>query len=357
MARLKKVVVEDGQDKVQVESKPESKDEALKEEELLRTLPRVGKEAKPLQPLWGNFLYKKAITSIVGDPGAGKTCFGYELVGTLCRGKTYLDIPPEESIKAVYMDFESADSLVASRATFIFETHEIPDLWIYNSPEYYFPQVMQMVGEFCIKNGVNLIVVDNQTMAFATRDENDNAEAAKQMRNLRKFINWTNSAMILFHHTSKANLIGTRKGTGAFARARLADVCININLVFEDETDIVYLEMVKNRFSTEDKMLWYLKKASGKFVRTDQPLGLPGKPQVNTMIFRAQTEVLSILKDGNTPEEGFKFQEIVKAMVARGLSESWADMALRRLAQQNRVWKPRYGYWAIRKSGGINVNS
>jgi len=348
-------VVEE-QDKEQSELKEsESKEEIFKEDELFRTLPRVGKEAKPLQPLWGNFLYKKAITSVVGDPGAGKTTLGYELVGTLCKGKSYLDIPPEESVKALIMDFESADSLVASRATFVFNTFDIPDLWIYNSPEFYFPQVMQLAGEFCLKNSINLIIVDNQTMAFATRDENDNAEAAKQMRNLRKFVNWTDSAMILFHHTSKANLVGTRKGTGAFARARLADVCININLVFEDETDLVYLEMVKNRFSTEDKMLWYLKKESGKFLRTDQPLGLAGKPQVNTMIYKAQSEVVSILKDGIAPEEGFKFQEIVKAMMVKGYSEAWADMALRRLAQQNRVWKPRYGYWAIRKLSPIKI--
>ncbi len=330
------------------ENKPQFKTthEVLEEDELLRTLSRVAREAKPLQPLWGNFLYKKAITSVIGDPGAGKTTMAYELTGTLCKGEPYLDILADEQIKVLIMDFESADSLVASRATFIFDTFDLPNLWIYNSPNYYFPQVMELTGKFCIKNSINLIIVDNQTMAFATRDENDNAEAAKQMRMLRQFVNWTNCSMILFHHTSKANLVGTRKGTGAFARARLADICINMNLLYENDTDIVYLEMVKNRFSTEDKMLWYLKKVDGKFIRIDPPLGITIKSEVNTMIYKAQVDILAILKNGVTPANGMKFQEIQKKMVERGYSETWADHGLRRLLQQNRVYRPLYGYWA-----------
>ena len=330
------------------ENKPQFKSsgEILKEDELIRTLPRVAKEALPLQPLWGNFLYKKAITSVIGDPGAGKTTMGYGLTGTLCLNQSYLDIQPDEPVKALVMDFESADSLVTSRVMYVFDTPDIPNLWIYNSPNYYFPQVMELTGEFCKKNEVNLIIVDNQTMAFATRDENDNSEAAKQMRMLRQFVNWTNCAMILFHHTSKANLEGTRKGTGAFARARMADICINLNLVYEDDPSLVYLEMVKNRFSTEDKMLWYLKKIEGKFVRTTPPLGMPAKEEVNTMIYKAQVDILTILRNGEATVNGIKFIEIQKKMLERGYSETWADHGLRRLLQQNRVWRPLYGYWA-----------
>lgn len=321
---------------------------------LFRSIDRIKKDAKPLQPLWGNFLYKKAITSIVGDPGAGKTTFGYELGGNLCLGKSYLDIPPEEKVSMVYMDFESADSLVASRGTIVFKETPIPNFIVYNTPDFYLTQVIGVTIEYCRENHINILAIDNQTTAFATRDENDNAEAAKQMKLIRQLANAIDAAVILFHHTSKANLSGTRKGTGAFARARLADVCVNINNVDEEKRDVIYVEMVKNRFDDSEKVLWYLKKEEGSFSRVEPPLGglSLGEARVNTMIYRATNEVLSILRNGNTPSESpvqMKFHQIVSEMIKRGFSENWADMAVRKLKQQNRISSPVYGYYALRK--------
>lgn len=324
--------------------------EVLDKAKLYRPLWKVKKEALPLEPLWGVFLFKKAITSIVGDPGVGKTCFGYDLGGALCLGKPYLDIPADEPVNMLYMDFESADSLVSSRASFIFGETDIPHFYIYNSPEFYLSQVMQETVDFCRENKVNLLAIDNQTTAFATRDENDNAEAAKQMKLIRILANAIDSSIILFHHTSKANLAGTRKGSGAFARARLADICLNVNVIDEETRDVVYLEMTKNRFDDEDKVLWYLKKEGGQFVRTDPPIGSSaGEPKVNTMIYGASTAVLSILRNG-TGDEPLKFRALVAEMTKRGYNENWTDHAVRKLKQQNRVWSPVYGAIAIGKS-------
>jgi len=336
-------------DEVEKQGKAELQQEVLDKSKLYRPLWKVKKEALPLEPLWGVFLFKKAITSIVGDPGSGKTTMGYNLGGTLCLGKPYLDIPADEPVNMLYMDFESADSLVSSRASFVFGETEIPNFYIYNSPDFYLSQVLKETIDFCRENKINLLAIDNQTTAFATRDENDNAEAARQMKLVRMLANAIDSSIILFHHTSKANLSGTRKGSGAFARARLADICLNINLVDEEKRDIVYLEMSKNRFDDEDKVLWYLKKEKGQFIRTEPPLGTFGEPQVNTMIYRASAEVLSILKNGSK-EEPMKFQAIVAEMTKRGFNESWADHAVRKLKQQNRVCSPRFGFIAIGKS-------
>ena len=49
---------------------------ALQPENLFRTLATIRKNTKPLEPLWGFLLYKKAITSIIGDPGVCKTTMG-----------------------------------------------------------------------------------------------------------------------------------------------------------------------------------------------------------------------------------------------------------------------------------------
>lgn len=447
--------------------------EALRPEDIFRTIGRIRKEAKPLEPLWGYFLFKKAVTSIVGDPGickcvdedtlllldngqlvaikeypgnskllslnkdlriqsdlpiklldegykecleitvnSGKkivvtpehpflktsgwqradtlptgdriatlagsdifwdtvvsikpagirhvwdismpnrsfvandffvhnTTFGYGLASTLCLRRPFLDIIPEESVNALYMDFESSDPLVVSRANLILDTTEdIPNFFIYNIVDYFLPQIATIAIKFCKESNINLILIDNQTMAFNTRDENDNAEAARQMRFIRSFAVACNCAVLIFHHTSKANLPGTRKGSGAYARARCADIYINIEILDEDKPDVVRFQTVKNRL-IDEKVLWYLEKKEGKFLfLPEPPLGASGQP-TNTQLYKAQEVLLGIVDS----HKQYRHGELVALLKVKGIDEYTTGNALKRLVQQGRFLRPRYGYY------------
>lgn len=320
----------------------EQPEEELKPEELFRPLDVVRKDAPPLEPLWGYFLFKNAITSITGDPGVCKTTFGYGLGMTLCKGQSFLDIAAEEPIKVLYMDFESADSLIASRATLISDAFT-PNFYVYNIIDYFLPQIAQIAIRFCLERSINLIFIDNQSMAFHTRDENDNAEAVRQMRLLRAFTNACKAATIVFHHTSKANLPGTRKGSGAFARARLADIAVNLDIPSEAHKDIVMLEMVKNRL-VEERVLWFLKKEEGQFIFTDPPLGVRGV-QTDTKVYRAQKIILEFMKDNVE----YQYSELIGLGSNNDLDNPILEYAVRKLVQQSRIVKPRYGYYLRKK--------
>lgn len=314
---------------------------ALKPEDLFRTLATIRKNAKPLEPLWGFLLYKKAITSIIGDPGVCKTTMGYGLTTSLCIGEPFLSIAPEEPIKGLYLDFESSDSLIISRANLILSSVvDVPNFYVYNIVDYYLPHIAQVAIRFCNEKGINLIIVDNQSFAFNTRDENDNAEAIKQMRFIRAFTNACNAATIVFHHTSKANLSGTRKGSGAFARARLADICINLDLPDEEQhPDIVRFVLAKNRM-VDEKVLWYFRKEEGKFIFCEPPLGVSGQP-TNTALYKAQQEILDTV---NSNKE-YKHSELVSMLSSKDIDSATVGNALKRLLQQGRLIKPRYGYY------------
>lgn len=314
------------------------KDESLpSQEEMFRPLDQIRKTAKPVEPLWGCFLIKKAITSIVGDPGVCKTTFGYGLSSRLCLGLPFLGIKAEEPINALYMDFESEDSLISSRANLVIGDKEIPNLIVYNLPQYFLQHVAQATIVFCNQNKINLVMIDNQSMAFNTRDENDNAEAIKQMRFLRAFTHACHASVVVFHHTSKANLPGTRKGTGAFARARLADICINLDIPDEQHPKIVRFELVKSRL-IDDRVLWYLEKKEGDFVFTQPPIGAIGKPTDNTIVYQVQQAILELLGDGNE----YKRKDMVDTLPF----EEWAvNRGLDRLKQLNRIYSPRYSYY------------
>ncbi len=314
-------------------------DNGLQPEKIFRTLATIRQQAKPLEPLWGFFLFKKAITSIIGDPGICKTTLGYGWSISLCQGKEFLGIKPDEPVRALYMDFESSDSLIVSRANLL-QVPDEPNFYIYNIVDYYLPQLSEVTIRFCRDKGINLVLIDNQSMAFNTRDENDNAEAIKQMKYIRAFTNAINCATVVFHHTSKANLPGTRKGSGAFARARLADICINIELVDEENPDIIRFQTVKNRL-VDEKVLWYLKKESGQFLFTEPPLGVSGQP-TNTKLYAAQQAILEIVDS----HKEYKHSELVELLVKREFDKNTINNAIYRLVQQGRLTKPRYGYFA-----------
>jgi hypothetical protein len=335
--------VESRQNKVTEER---SREKQLNPEELFRPIDEICRSAPPLEPLWGFMLFKKAITSIVGAPGVCKTTFGYGLGFDLTSSKPFLDIMPEEPVKVLYMDFESADSLIKSRKSLISES-PMPHFIVYNLVDYYIPQVASEVVQFCKAAKINLVFIDNQSVAFNTRDENDNAEAIKQMVILRKIANASGASLVIFHHTSKGNLPGTRKGTGAYARARLADICINLEVPDEGSPDVVRLEVVKNRL-IDEKVLWYFKKKGGKFIFCDPPLGVFGK-QTNTQIYKVQTAVLDALNGKGE----IKFGELTSVMESKGFSANWTDHAVRRLLQQSRVSRPRYGYIAKTQFAGF----
>ena len=326
---------------VQSDKTPAEEISILKPEDLFRTLETIRRNAKPLEPLWGFLLYKKAITSIIGDPGVCKTTMGYGLATSLCLGKSFLSLVPEEPIKALYLDFESSDSLIVSRANLILsDATAVPNFYIYNIVDYYLPHIASIAIKFCNEKGINLIIVDNQSMAFSTRDENDNAEAIKQMKLIRSFTNACNASTIVFHHTSKANLTGTRKGSGAFARARLADICVNIDLPDEEQSpDIIRFAVAKNRM-VDEKVLWYFTKKDGKFTFCEPPLSSSGQP-TNTILYKAQEEILDLING----DKIYKHSELINLLKTKSIDENSINNALYRLTQQGRLIKPKYGYY------------
>ena len=312
----------------------------LKPEDIFRPLDKIRASAPPLEPLWAYFFFKKCVTSLTGDPGISKTSLGYSMFTTLSSGEPYLGIKPTEPIKVLNMDFESSDSLIASRSELVV-THFSPNFVVYNLMDYYLPQVATVIVDYCKANGINVILIDNQTMAFNTRDENDNAEAKREMRFLRSMAVACNASLVIYHHPSKSNAPGTRKGSGAYTRARLADIMINLDYPSEDNTDIMVLRTVKNRL-IDDKVEWYLKKSEGKFEFCNPPVDLfrPAQP-TNTLVYRAQEKILELI-NGN---KEYKTDEIVSMLEKHKFDKFTVGNALKRLKQQRRLTSNKFGYY------------
>jgi len=332
-----------------------SREEVLKELEeldekglLFRNFDSIRKTCEPLSPLWGDFLYKEHITSIVGDPGACKTTLWYALTVRLCRGLPFLGFPPETEIRVIGCDWESSDSLIGSRAELVDEGNkETPNFEIFNNSEYTLPDILPLLMKRIDKGGFNVLQIDNQTTAFNTADENDNSEGRKQMKLLRHITKETGVAIIIYHHPSKANLPGQRKGSGAFVRARMADIMFNINLV-EGYPDLVQLECAKDRLAGKKGDVKYIRLDSGDFIllnESEVPLGL-GMPISNKPIDLAQREIVAMLRLTEELSRG----DIVARLCSNGSKESTVDKGLRECRRLGRieVVPGKYGYYRMR---------
>ena len=305
---------------------------------LFRELGEITKNAPKLRPLWGNYFFRQAVTTAIGDPGVSKTTFTYEMLTRITEGKSFLNIVPTEEVIAVELDYESGDSLIAVRSDRlgISEDKHFKNLRIFNYGEFSVEILVPLLKEFHKQFPFNLLVIDNQLTAFNTHDENDNAEASTKIKLVRKLAIELDCAIVVFHHPSKANQDGTRKGSGAFAWSRHADICLNFNATTEE--GVVEIDIVKNRIVEDKTPLYYRLMGEGKFDISDAPTG---SKRTATQIDNVQR---CILEQHGQWERG----ELVKVVEKiTGESTSLIDKGLRTLKYSGRIKNPIWGRYNV----------
>ena len=328
-------------------------------------LDHIRETAEPLVPIWGNYLFRKAITMIVGDPGIMKTTMGYALAMALCRGDTFLGKHADYEAKVLYLDFESSQPLIKQRADLIDPDWEkTPNLNVWSRNEYALPEIAPAIIKHAQDEGFNIIIIDNNTTAFNTFDENDNAEAGKQIQMIRKIVDEADAAAILFHHPSKmlsavldptVPMPSLNKGSGAGARARLVDLLFNLNRTHVK--DLIQFECCKDRIMGNQNQVQYITrrlvtdgdKTKATFTLMDElppgvaldftPTDLPKE--------KVKKEILQLLLACDSMNRN----DIVQNVRKDGTSPSTIDKALNELRRGGRVipnYSGKYGYYASR---------
>jgi hypothetical protein len=112
----------------------------------------------------------------------------------------------------------------------------------------------------------DVMFIDNQGTAFPVRDENDNAEAIRHIKILRKVAFLFNCGVVVYHHPSKSNNEGLRKGSGAFAWVRYCDISVNMN-EFDPDNHMVEMEYTKNRYVDRADNINFQKMGDSMFER------------------------------------------------------------------------------------------
>jgi len=236
--------------------------------------------AADLQPLWGNWIFRDSVILQAGEPGISKTTFNYSLCKAIVDNQHFLEVKPTEPhLRVLMLDWESSPSLIKSRMRAMGYPKNFENFFVYCDPHFTMYELEPYIESLGIRP--DIIIVDPLRYAFGMRDENDNAEASRQAKFLRQVSMKYSCAVIVVHHSSKGELSGWKKASGASARTSLADIAMNFDTLDEevmtnqttkDSKDIFILSIPKNRL-IDDKFTAFIKKNDKKFEIVSPPAG------------------------------------------------------------------------------------
>lgn len=288
--------------------------------------------------LWGDFLMSESIHLLSGEAGVGKTTLLYNLAISACTGDDFLGIPFSRSFRVLYIDFETPYRLWRKKIRLINDGNPTNNLaFIFHISLR--DEIRQLIDEVN-QHHFDLVIIDTMNEAFQTLDENDNAEANRQMALIRELIQETGAAVMLVHHVGKsAEGKKVYRGRGASARAASADVVLNLEGVSEE---IIKLELVKNRWVGGTSKLFLRKIGEDVF----EPTEVSGEESVSYRI-KAQNSILALLAAAcNTmPTSDIKAQ-----CQHEGFASATIERALSGLVQAGKVHKVKRGVYSLPQS-------
>ena len=317
-------------------------DKMFEEGKLIMSIDET-ENAADLEPIWGNWLFKHTIVEEVGATGLSKTTFNYLLASSLINHKPFLGINGNhalEQIRVLYLDLESSESLIKSRRAML-DLPNSPHFLFCNLPSVTVYELETYIKAYVEQTGpIHIIFIDPLRMAFNTHDENDNSEASKQLKFLRHLTEELDCSIVLVHHSSKAELGGTKKGSGAYARTSLADIVWNFEKLGEGySSDLFKFYIPKNRY-IDDGLCLCIKKEEMSFKLVDFPSNYAHDGNT-TKVYSLQQEIGNLFLDG----ERHDTQELQKKYP--GMNRMMLYRVLGALMQLGKIKKVKQGVYVM----------
>jgi hypothetical protein len=270
-----------------------------------------------IDTLLGEFLYPGSLHLLAGEPGIGKTTLLYNLAVHLAKGKDFAGLTVLRPIRILYYDLETPD-LLFKRKLHLISENQPPERLAFTRP-FFSKEALAYVKE----HKFDLIILDTLNEAFETREEEDNAEANRQMQELRKIINATGVAILGVSHMGKdPSSKGVYKLRGASARPAAADVVLNVESHSED---VIRIEVAKSRWVGGKPRIFLRKSGEDSFEGAD----IAGEETLTTE--NQIKELIAFV----TPFEprGIRTNEIIMRAAEQGFQKSTTEKVLSRMAQ------------------------
>src|SRR5215470_1690089 len=188
--------------------------------------------------LWGLHVRAGAVTLFIGETSVGKTVFLHNLAYHLATGQEFLGITPPRPLRVLYVDFESYDDIFAYHLSAI----GTAEGWRFVEQDHLDepgPALMRKIATSIRSNEYDVVIIDPLVEAYPVANENDNADANKQMLAFRNLARETNAGVIVVHNSGlrkDKSKKGSEKFLGRGATSRVDRADVSINFTSEDRT-------------------------------------------------------------------------------------------------------------------------
>jgi archaellum biogenesis ATPase FlaH len=270
-----------------------------------------------IDTMLGEFLFPGSLHLLAGEPGIGKTTLLYNLAVHLAKGKDFAGLTVTRPIRILYYDLETPE-LLFKRKLHLISENQPPEGLAFTRP-FSSKEALAHVKE----HKFDLIILDTLNEAFETREEEDNAEANRQMQELRKIITETGVAILGVSHMGKdPSSKGIYKLRGASARPAAADVVLNVESYSDD---VIRMEVAKSRWIGGKARIFLRKAGEDSF----EPTEVSGEETITTE--NQIKELIAFV----TPFEPqiIRTNEIIRQAEEQGFQKSTTEKVLSRMAQ------------------------
>jgi hypothetical protein len=194
--------------------------------------------------------YPSSLVMLVGESSAGKTVLGKNMAYHLAEGLDWVGISPSGEQRVIYIDLESPENVFREHAEIIGRSENL--VFARSLPTLHSPHGAEEFLSVCRQFSPDVIFLDSLAEAWPVQDENDNAEASRQMLAIKMIGKSLGCTVVVTWNMGEGNVKERFKARGATARVDRSDLVLNYTGLTDDTRQ---LKIVKSRYGTLNKVL------------------------------------------------------------------------------------------------------
>jgi hypothetical protein len=194
--------------------------------------------------------YPSSLVMLVGESSAGKTVLGKNMAYHLAEGLDWVGISPSGEQRVIYIDLESPENVFREHVEIIGRSENL--VFARSLPTLHSPHGAEEFLSVCRQFSPDVIFLDSLAEAWPVQDENDNAEASRQMLAIKMIGKSLGCTVVVTWNMGEGNVKERFKARGATARVDRSDLVLNYTGLTDDTRQ---LKIVKSRYGTLNKVL------------------------------------------------------------------------------------------------------
>ena len=290
------------------------------------------------QGLLGPFLPQPpGLVLLSGEASAGKTVLSYNIAYHIAEGREFIGRTPTASLSVLYVDLESPDQVHSRMVEAIGRSDNLAfgrDM----TGRLYTSEGQKELTDAIEQRDARVVFIDPLSVAWPVRDENDNAEADRQMWRIKEIAVATGTLIIALWNMGEGYVKEKFRARGATARLDRVDLALNYAEVSDTRRK---LTIVKSRYGNLKESITV--EFTGDF-GFKALAGVDVSPPSQTQVIEAHIMTL-------VTERPYSRQELLAALRKMEFTnDNLVDKALGTLKITGKVTSPKRGVYALPES-------